>query len=61
MRMETSLSSINCPETQKMNFKILALFATILLALVVFGGSTHALVEDVSDLSLEKEPGSLIY
>lgn len=59
--METSVSSKNYPETQKMNFKILALFATILLALVVFGGLTQALVEDVSDLSLEKEPGSLIY
>lgn len=30
------------------------LFATILLVLVVFGGSAHALRENVSNLSLEE-------
>lgn len=46
--------------SETMNFKVLVLFATIILALIVFGGSSHALREDVRDLSLKKVPGSLI-
>lgn len=40
-----------------MFFKNLAFLATILLALVVFGGSAHASEEDDSNLSVQKEFG----
>lgn len=52
--------AIDCRNNSKMNFKLLALFATILTALVVFGDAAPSETDENIDLSIVDEEGSLI-